>query len=198
GFDASMSAEIWPVANRTREWNFGSAENDIDIRKLDPSVVPDCDIIVGSPPCTQFSFANKGGNGDLEEGMVDIRSFLRIIQEKQPRYCVMENVPRTADILRTELQEGGALAEFSELFTSIDVFDMSDWGVPQRRRRCIAGNYPREALMALRGRRPPTLAEVVAGCSSGVDPVWGHAHAKVTDNEPSGVLNWEEERINRE
>jgi len=198
GMQQVMSAEIWPVANRTREWNFGTSETEIDIRKMDPTSVPDCDLIVGSPPCTQFSYANKGGNGDLHDGMQDVRSFLRVIREKKPRYWVMENVPRLADILRSELREGGSLAEFADLFTSIDVFDMSDWGVPQRRRRCIAGRYPREALLALRGRRAPTLAEIVEGCSSGVDPVWGHLCSNVTDNDPGASLTWEEERINRE
>lgn len=198
GMRQVMSAEIWPVANRTREWNFGTSETEIDIRKMDPASVPDCDLIVGSPPCTQFSYANKGGNGNLQDGMQDVRSFLRVIREKNPRYWVMENVPRLADILRSELREGGALAEFSDLFTSIDVFDMSDWGVPQRRRRCIAGRYPREALLALRGRRAPTLADIVEGCASGVDPVWGHLCTNVTDNDPGASLTWEEERINRE
>lgn len=198
GLEPVYSAEIWPVANRTREWNFGTVEPEVDIRLLDPKTVPDCELIVGSPPCTQFSYANKGGNGDMLDGMQDVRSFLRVIREKKPRYWVMENVPRLADILRIELREGGALAEFADLFASIDVFDMSDWGVPQRRRRCIAGNYPREALLSLRGRRAPTLAEIVEGCRVGVDPVWGHRHTVVTDNGAGLSLSWEEERINRE
>lgn len=198
GLSQVMSAEIWPVANRTREWNFGTTEPRIDIRKLTPSSVPDCELIVGSPPCTQFSYANKGGNGDLSDGMVDVRSFLRIIREKQPKYWVMENVPRLAEILQLELKPGGSLAEFADLFSSIDVFDMSDWGVPQRRRRCIAGRYPRDELMALRGRLAPTLAEVVSGCAEGIDVVWGHRYTDVTDNTPGPSLSWEEERINRE
>lgn len=198
GLDQVMSAEIWPVANRTREWNFGTSDPEIDIRQLSPSSVPDCDLIVGSPPCTQFSYANKGGNGDLSDGMVDVRSFLQIIREKQPRYWVMENVPRLAEILIAELKDGGSLAEFADLFSSVDVFDMSDWGVPQRRKRCIAGRYPRDELLALRGRRSPTLAEVVAGCNDGYDVVWGHHYGDVTDNIPGLSLSWEEERINRE
>jgi DNA (cytosine-5)-methyltransferase 1 len=52
--------------------------------------------------------------------------------------------------------------------------------------------------LALRGRRSPTLAEVVAGCSDGYDTVWGHHYVDVTDNSPGLSLSWEEERINRE
>lgn len=198
GHKASMSAEIWPTANTTRAFNLGTQEAAIDIRRLDPLEVPDSRIIVGSPPCTQFSYANKGGNGDITDGLVDIRSFLRIIEVKKPEFWVMENVPRVSGILRELLAPGGELNEFAHLFDSIDDFDMSHWGVPQRRRRCIAGRYPREALMALRGRRAPTLAQVLEGCRTGVDAVWGTTVDVVSDRDPGNSLRWEEARINEE
>jgi len=161
--------------------------------------VPAVDLLVGSPPCTQFSWANRGGNGDLADGLEDVRAFLRIVRARNPRHWVMENVPRLCSILGTELAPGGALEEFSDLFASIDDFDMSDWGVPQRRRRCIAGNYPRDALLALRGKvRAPSLGEVIEGCRTGRDAVWGFLHGTVTDNEAGDFLSWEEARINRE
>jgi len=199
GHRSAFSGEIWPTANAARAWNLGGRDGRVDVRALDPETVPEVDLLVGSPPCTQFSWANRGGNGDLADGLVDIRAFLRIVRAKRPRHWVMENVPRLCSILGTELAPGGALAEFSDLFASIDDFDMSDWGVPQRRRRCIAGNYPREALLALRGRvRAPSLGEVVEGCRTGRDAVWGSLHETVTDNEPGDFLSWEEARINRE
>src|SRR6056297_624629 len=36
-------------------------------------------IIIGSPPCTQFSFSNKAGNGNIVQGMVLVRRFLELI-----------------------------------------------------------------------------------------------------------------------
>jgi len=194
-----FSGEIWPTANRARAWNLGGQHGRVDVRALVPEEIPPCDLLVGSPPCTQFSYANRGGNGNLADGLVDVRAFLGAVRVRRPRYWVMENVPRLCSILETELRPGGALEEYADLFGSIDDFDMSDWGVPQRRRRCIAGNYPRDALMALRGRvRTPTLGEVIEGCRTGHDPVWGAVHGHVTDNEPGDLLSWEEARINRE
>lgn len=199
GHRSVFSGEIWPTANRARAWNMGGDADRVDVRALDPLSIPNCDLLVGSPPCTQFSYANRGGNGDLVDGLRDVRAFLEAVRVKNPRYWVMENVPRLCSILERELGPGGALEEFADLFSSIDDFDMSEWGVPQRRRRCIAGNYPREALLAMRGRiRPATLGEIVRGCAEGIDPVWGTRHAAVSDNEPGELLSWEEARINAE
>lgn len=91
GHEPVMSAEIWRAANATRGFNLGRVEPEIDIRSLLPDEVPDAPIIVGSPPCTQFSYANRGGNGDMADGLVDIRSFLTIVREKKPDFWVMED-----------------------------------------------------------------------------------------------------------
>jgi DNA (cytosine-5)-methyltransferase 1 len=199
GLKPLFSAEIWKTANRTRDWNLGGSSSRVDIRNLDPADVPDCDFLVGSPPCTQFSYANKGGNGDIADGLQDMRAFLRIVRAKNPRFWAMENVPRLKDILAAELACGGGLAEFADLFDRIDVFDMSDWGVPQRRKRCIAGRYPFERLESFKGAiRPATLGEVIAGCAEGRDPTWGHLSERVIDNRPGDALTWEEARINFE
>lgn len=199
GLTPAFSAEIWKTANRTRDWNLGGTSERIDIRALDPDQVPECDFLVGSPPCTQFSYANRGGNGDLADGLEDVRAFLRIVRAKNPKNWAMENVPRLKDILAEVLRPGGALSEFSDLFERVDVFDMSEWGVPQRRMRCIAGRYPFERLSSFRGMvRPASLGGVLAGCREGRDPTWGWAYEGVTDNVPGVALTWEETRINRE
>jgi len=199
GLSPLFSAEIWKTANRTRDWNLGSESHQVDIRVLDPSSVPECDVLVGSPPCTQFSYANRGGNGNLVDGLEDVRAFLRIVRAKNPNFWVMENVPRLRDILAEELRPDGALSEFADLFDRVDVFDMSEWGVPQRRLRCIAGRYPYEQLASFKGKiRPATLQEILDGCESGRDPTWGNTCTTVTDNVPGTTLTWEEARINRE
>ena len=42
-------------------------------------VVPDSEVIIGSPPCQAFSHSNKSGNGDKELGIKLIEAYLRII-----------------------------------------------------------------------------------------------------------------------
>src|SRR5260221_2028685 len=96
------SYEWWKDANRTHNINFGTNHKEINIRELKMSELPNpnkIDFVVGSPPCTQFSYANRGGNGDLADGLIDINKFLEVVQYLQPKYWAMENVPLLAKIL---------------------------------------------------------------------------------------------------
>jgi len=61
------SFEWWNEANLTHNLNFGTDHKEVDIRKLSLDGLPEpgtIDFVLGSPPCTQFSYANRGGNGD--------------------------------------------------------------------------------------------------------------------------------------
>ncbi|MDB4728566.1 DNA cytosine methyltransferase, partial [Saprospiraceae bacterium] len=75
------SYEWWHEANQTHNFNFNTNHKEIDIRKIDVNSLSfgeNIDFVVGSPPCTQFSYANKGGNGDIADGLLDIYKFLEI------------------------------------------------------------------------------------------------------------------------
>ncbi len=64
------SYEWWSVAADTQRLNLGDRATEVDIRKLELSDLPtDIDIVVGSPPCTQFSYANRGGSGNIADGL---------------------------------------------------------------------------------------------------------------------------------
>lgn len=64
-----------------------------DIRELDyRSDIPDCDGIVGGPPCQTWSLAGNLDGADDERGSV-FYDYIDIIQEKQPSFFVTENVP---------------------------------------------------------------------------------------------------------
>lgn len=198
------SYEWSPVANATHDANFGTSNENCDIRQLALSDLPrGIDLVVGSPPCTQFSFANRGGSGDLQDGLIDIRKFLEIVRYLSPKFWAMENVPRVADILRRELAPGGMLNEFCSLFSVIDVFDMSLYGLPQRRIRTIAGHFPVDYLYSFQGelgRR--TLGDVVRALAgpTAKDPVYGHTvpAAQVSDHVVELPLSAEEVRMNRD
>jgi DNA (cytosine-5)-methyltransferase 1 len=204
GIEVVRSYEWWPVANATHDVNFGTRNDNVDIRRLDVETLPrDIDIVVGSPPCTQFSFSNRGGSGDLNDGLIDIRKFLEVVRSVKPRIWAMENVPRVADVLRTETGPGGRLAEFADLFSVIDVFDMSSYGLPQRRSRTIAGHFPVDCLYSYEGefdRR--TLGDVIRclAAKPPLDPVYRYSIQAelLSDNIPDARLSVEEERMNRE
>ena len=70
--------------------NFGEYPHG-DITKINASDVPDCDLIVGGPPCQDFSIAGKRAGLCGTKGSM-FHEFIRIAREKQPRYLLIENV----------------------------------------------------------------------------------------------------------
>ena len=46
-------------------------------------LVPDTEVIIGSPPCQSFSHSNKSGNADKTLGIKLIKAYLRIIARKK-------------------------------------------------------------------------------------------------------------------
>lgn len=201
GVDVVSSYEWWDKANETNLRNNGHRTESLDIRQMSPSSVPKVDLIVGSPPCTHFSLANRGGKGNIYEGLKDVEKFLEIVDAIKPRFWAMENVPRLASIMERELCQGGVLHRFAGLNPRIMVLDSSEWGVPQRRQRCIAGNFDFDLLFSYRDLLPNrTLGDVISSLSSDLvrDPTYGKSVSILFDHEPEDVLSSEEERINRE
>jgi DNA (cytosine-5)-methyltransferase 1 len=151
----------------------------------------------------EFSYSNRGGSGDIFDGLKDIEKFLSVVERLKPKCWAMENVPRVADILRRELAKGGVLARFAHLAPDIRIVDACEWGVPQQRKRCIAGRFDFDLLFAYRKRaRTRTLGDVVRSLSDShpTDPVYGIqlSAEELFDHVPEEPLSWEEERMNRE
>jgi DNA (cytosine-5)-methyltransferase 1 len=204
GVDVVASYEIWDQAHSTNGNNNGHASGVADIRALSLASLPcDVDIVVGSPPCTQFSFSNRGGSGDIDDGLVDVAKFLAVVDKIKPTFWAMENVPRLAAIMQRELAKGGRLSRFKHLSPQIHIVDSCEWGVPQRRKRCIIGNFPFDLLHSYRSlAKRRTLGDVVKAINSSrpSDPVYGItlSRSDLVDHDPEHVLSPEEERINCE
>jgi len=200
------SYEWWHEANQTHNLNFETNHREINIREIEPkkdfSFDEKIDFVVGSPPCTQFSFANKGGNGDINDGLVDIVKFLEIVEFIKPKYWAMENVPRVAGILKKEL-DGGSLERFQSLVKVITIVDTAEYGVPQNRKRMIAGDFPVSLFESYRNDiGKVTLGNVLHSLDNNVitDPTYGYQIPKseITELENEVELTQEEERINRD
>ena len=160
-------------------------------------------MVVGSPPCTQFSYSNRGGSGDLVDGMVDLRAFLAVVAHIQPKFWIMENVPRVAKIIETEISNGGGLEEFAHLVESILVVDFSEFGLPQRRKRSIIGRFPEELLLSYRARTPSlTLRDIITsfGAKYYKDVMYGARVSldRLSDHIVEDSLTDEEVRLNEE
>ncbi|MGH2753643.1 MAG: DNA cytosine methyltransferase [Actinomycetota bacterium] len=204
GIEVAESFEWWDEAARTHGRNFNSPVRQMDIRSLDvKSLPPGLDFVVGSPPCTQFSYSNRGGNGDIADGLRDICKFLEVVAHAQPRYWVMENVPRVAQIIEQGIECRGKLRQFRDLFSDILVVDMAEFGLPQGRKRMLAGNFPADLLLSYRSGVPHrTLGDVLEALDGDpvIDPIYGLTFPRdgvsgLANEEP---LDYEEARMNRE
>lgn len=200
GIEVVDSYERWAPANETNFRNNGHHANLVDIRSLELNRLPkDIDIVVGSPPCTQFSLSNRGGKGDLADGLIDIVRFLTIVDFLKPRFWAMENVPRVAKIISRELMRGGVLRQFAHLGVESRVINMEEFGLPQRRQRCIAGNIDFDLLSSYASEtRRLTLGDVVRALAAPtvVDPIYGTPVDAVHDHRIEDFLNPEERRLN--
>jgi DNA (cytosine-5)-methyltransferase 1 len=206
GVEVVASYEWWKPAIATHNANHGGEFGPVNIRELDLDSLPtDIDIVVGSPPCTEFSYANRGGRGNISEGLKDLVCFFRVVDRVKPRFWAMENVPRVAEVLRHGFDDPNHdLYQFRHLEPIIEVVDFSVYGTAQARKRCIATNIPLDLVHSYRDQLPArTLGDVLTALASTdqvVDPIWGVALAadKVTETDEEPSLNAEELRMNRE
>lgn len=127
GFKPIYALDSWDIACSSYKANMRKAQVVCrDALTVDPSEIPDSDVIIGGPPCQAFSTANM--RHVFQESDLDlIRWFLRVVEVKKPKHWIMENVPPVAKYLR-----GGFMKRMVR---------MSDYGVPQLRRRCLSGIY---------------------------------------------------------
>lgn len=73
-----------------------------DVRDLDPSEFKGYDLIVGSPPCRDFTAGSDSWwkiKKDPMRGVELINAFLRIVNEAKPKYWLMENVRNAANYI---------------------------------------------------------------------------------------------------
>jgi DNA (cytosine-5)-methyltransferase 1 len=204
GVEIVKSYEIDRDAIKTNQLNSGHDCVQCDILQLDLDSLPkDIDIVVGSPPCTQFSFSNRGGQGNLEKGLQHIQKFLEVVDYLKPRWWVMENVPRTIKIVRECFSEGGAFHKFAHLQPQFFKAKAELFGTPQRRRRALIGNIDFNALARREMDKFIPLEAVVEAISESkttvADPVYGFTlpRSSIADLAIEENLDAEEERINR-
>lgn len=145
GFRVTKALDIWPPAVLTHEHGHPDTEAIRgDILAYEPDRLGPVDVLIGSPPCTEFSFANRGGGGDVEEGMRLVYRFLRFVYELRPRWWVMENVPRVLDYLPEEipLRKLGVDTKGTLAIPVRAVLTSADFGAPQLRKRAFSGDFP--------------------------------------------------------
>lgn len=156
GFDVVFALDNWEPAIETHKMNHPDCENVLmDIKDIETGedideIVPDVDVIIGGPPCVNFSMSNKAGKADKTEGLNLIECYLRIIAWKMEhgdlKYWILENVPNTKNYIKDrytwdELQLPGSGPDLE--VERKPILTAADFGAPQERDRMFAGNYPK-------------------------------------------------------
>ncbi len=179
GFKILSSYDFWDKAVQVYKSNFKHPVQQFDlsdselasseINKFNP------DIIIGGPPCQDFSHAgkrNEGGRADLTY------SYANIIQTVRPEWFVMENVDRAKNSV--------AYSKAREIFKTAGygltekVLDASLCGVPQKRKRffCIGklnaeDGFLEDTLNAGLSKKPMTLRNYL-GKELNIDHYYRH------------------------
>jgi DNA (cytosine-5)-methyltransferase 1 len=135
GFDVIWANEYDKTIWETYQKNHSAYLDKRDIREIMHPEIPDCDGIIGGPPCQSWSEA-----GALR-GINDARGrlfyeFIRILKQKQPKFFVAENVSgMLADIHKSAVENIINMFKEAGYKVSIKLLNAVDYGVPQDRKR---------------------------------------------------------------
>lgn len=178
GCEIIRALDIWPSALDVYRANLGDVVEVADLSDI-MTVAPRIaamrpELIVGGPPCQDFSSAGKQVEGDRASLLL---AFAMIVIVARPQWLLMENVPRARNSI--------AWAQARELLVragyglSEMVLDASRYGVGQSRKRFIvvgrlgeADGFLNSAIRDLANTRPTTIRDILGSTVGGAI----HAH----------------------
>lgn len=135
GFDVVAAADNWEPALVVYRANFDHDLHDLDLSDVENSVETlkkyTAGIIVGGPPCQDFSQAGKRDE-NLGRGNLTV-SFAEIVSRLRPRFFVMENVDQLTNTAK--FKEARKILTTAGYGITIRLLNASLCGVPQMRRR---------------------------------------------------------------
>ena len=137
-FEIVYATDIDEKAITTYKKNFsGGSVVCNDIKKIEISSIPACDILVGGFPCQSFSTVNPTKNPFDDRAQL-YKEMARVAEAKQPKIIIAENVKGFKTL------HGGSIfntvvAEFEKKGYKVtsSLINASDYGVPQKRERVI-------------------------------------------------------------
>lgn len=150
GFDIVLGVDNWGTAIKTFKYNQHCEVLKADIRTLEPGQLPDCDIMIGAPPCHEFSIAKQVTSRTFDLSIV--KAFLKLVRLYKPSFWVMENSPELIKHIKKHHQ----------------IIKACGYGLRQRRRRAFFGTLPEDLTTECNGHRhvPAVAATEWKGCSS--------------------------------
>jgi DNA (cytosine-5)-methyltransferase 1 len=170
GIDVIAAYENWKPAIEVYRANFDHPMHELDLSNVEEAIEHVTqyhpDMIVGGPPCQDFSSAGKRNESGTRADLT--LSFAEIVSKSQPSWFVMENVER---INKSKIYQI-AKNTFSNVGYGLTemVLDASLCGVPQKRKRMFLigklgedNDFLKDILDSSLATKPMTLKEYFAG-----------------------------------
>jgi DNA (cytosine-5)-methyltransferase 1 len=135
GFEIVFANEYDESIWQTYEANHSCKLDKRDIRTIKSSEVPNCDGIIGGPPCQSWSEAGSLRGIEDSRGKLFL-DYIRILKDKKPKFFLAENV---VGMLASRHKE--AVENIKKLFKkagyelSVNLVNVVDYGIPQDRKR---------------------------------------------------------------
>lgn len=109
--------------------------NTSDIRTLSGADIPDCDGIIGGPPCQAWSEGGKNLGIEDSRGQLFL-DYIRIVKDKQPKFFVIENVQGILEDKHKEsLNRFITLLKEAGYRINYELLNAADYNIPQDRFR---------------------------------------------------------------
>ena len=141
GFKIGFANDIEPACIETYSFNHPELpqqyiyQQDINniIEEIEERIrYKEVDVVIGGPPCQGFSNANRQRIIDDPRNKL-YKSFVKVVEKIQPKFFVMENVSGMLSVA-SQIQEDFEAIGYKLHY---EVFNASDFGVPQNRKRII-------------------------------------------------------------
>jgi len=109
---------------------------DVEVARRDlsrPYIRNDADVVVGSPPCHEFSAATVSRRRRIDDGLQLVRSYLESARQLSPSLAIMEEATTTSE---SQKLVASLVAQYGFSYRMLDLRDFG--AIQHRRRRLIA------------------------------------------------------------
>ena len=141
-FDIQRTDEL--LNGWTNDEKYG---DNIGLKKIVKSTCNEVDMIIGGPPCQAYSVAGRSGGNKMYDDYRNylFESYLKVVNEFQPKLFVFENVPGILsarpggvliiDRITEDFKKAGYI--ICDNLKQNALINCSEYGVPQARKRII-------------------------------------------------------------
>lgn len=144
GFEIVMANEFDKTIWQTYEKNHNTKLLKGDISHIDSTEFPECDGIIGGPPCQSWSEAGSLRGIEDPRGKL-FYEYIRILKEKKPKFFLAENVKGMMS-----KRHSSAVVNIIQQFESagydvyVKTLNAADYGIAQDRKRVFYIGFKKE------------------------------------------------------